>query len=185
MPDTDTTRHLLGHPLPACIPLSRTLHSSSEQHTLNSDTDDGSSIDLFMISLSSPILLFCSDQLQSVVGGLEELSRSVDELKTKEQDLKVFGYSTHEDLESLQRLRDESALEFDLLSDPEEQFTKALSLPIISDQPLLLLLREGQVTRAQHVDLKSSSTMTEVRKMLRTDKEVEDDWNREKEGIQS
>ena len=150
--------HLLGHPLPALIELASTA---------------GGAVDLFLLSLSRPVMLFVYprtgvpgqpsppdwDSLPGAKGCTPHLCGvrdSLSKLKEVEPELEIFGLSTQapdEQKEAASRLE----LPFPLLSDSELQLTKALEIPTLPTKDgstflrrMTLLLRGGQITRVDY-----------------------------------
>ena len=149
--------HLPGHPLPPLIELPST---------------SGGVVDLFLLSLTRPVLLFiyprtgapgeqiqetwnqipgargCTPELCSVRDGIQSLL-------AREPTLAIFGLSTQGtdyQTEVVQRL----GLPFPLLSDSEFALQSGLDLPTFEWQStrylqrITLLLREGQITQVQY-----------------------------------
>lgn len=91
--EEELTRHLMGHPLPALI----NLPSTSSSNSSSSDTDPTSSssppsveADLFMLSLTSPILVYCFSDNSPTTStnthqGLANFNAVVPLLKDKER----------------------------------------------------------------------------------------------------
>ena len=171
--------HLLGHPLPALIDLAST---------------SGTTVDLFTLSLRQPILLFLypstSTPLRptppnwSAIPGalgctphLTTLSTHLPQLLSKEPELKIFGLSTQahtEQMESKERLK----LPFDLLSDEQEELTKALDIPTFEVEGkrylrrMTLLLRGGQVTRVDYPIEMPGEAAKRAEGLLRSEQEL-------------
>ena len=170
--------HLLGHPLPALIDLPST---------------SSTTIDLFTLSLRSPIMLFLHPRLSTPISPtpstwstipnasgctrhLTSVNTVLPQLLAKEPQLKVFGLSTQrpaEQAEAKQRLN----LEFDLVSDEAGQLGEALDIPSfhVEGQKYLkrmtLLLNGGQVTRVDYPVEPDEAAQRAVR-LLRTEQEL-------------
>lgn len=136
MPESDRAAfHLPGHPLPALINLKNT---------------QGDSIDLFIASLSRPILVCAhnlgAEQDSPALRYLSSISASLAALRTQAPEIGVYGLSTSE-------TRDRG-FGFPQLTDTRAELTKALELPADGDPPVLrlctMLLKEGQVTRIDY-----------------------------------
>jgi peroxiredoxin len=149
--------HLPGHPLPPLIELAST---------------SGGFVDLFLLSLTRPVLLFvyprtakpgeqiqeswnqipgargCTPELCGVRDGLQPLLK-------KEPDLAIFGLSS-QSTEYQQEVSQRLHLPFPLLSDSEFKLQEPLGLPTLEWQStkylqrITLLLREGQITQVQY-----------------------------------
>lgn len=149
--------HLPGHPLPAVT----MLHSTDAAQP---------QIDLFMLSLSRPVLLCAFSFPTRVTAQGEEVDcgptqpstlqlvsvkEHMDTLKKCEPDLLVFGLSTYSPT-CQSRIHATLGLPFPLLSDAKREFSDKLELPMREDggmqvlQRCTLLLREGQVTRIDY-----------------------------------
>lgn len=141
--------HLPGHPLPALVELA----STDEQER---------KVDLFMTSLSRPILLttFAARGAPQLLALKEHLAQ----LRAYSPQLAVYGLSTHTPAEQSQLAR-ELSLPFALLSDQHGELTRQLELPSdcaggaasTADTPMqyalrrgTMLLKEGQVTRLDY-----------------------------------
>ena len=106
--EAETTRHLMGHPLPALINLPCTGSSSSAEE-----------VDLFMLSLSSPIQVYCFSTAGSMNHeGLVNFNAVVPRLKEKErrnqhgkegEEMAAFAL-TLDDFQMCQRVKQESKL---------------------------------------------------------------------------
>ncbi|PWN53282.1 hypothetical protein IE53DRAFT_310526 [Violaceomyces palustris] len=149
--------HLLGHPLPALIEL---------------DSTCGSKVDLFMLSLSRPVMIFAYPKTgrpgQQVPTGWDlipgargctphlcSVRDSIQPLLAAEPDLVIYGLSlqdTEYQREAVRRLE----LPFHILSDSKLELTTALELPTFEVQGetflkrFTLLLRGGQITRVDY-----------------------------------
>ncbi|KDN52273.1 hypothetical protein K437DRAFT_277676 [Tilletiaria anomala UBC 951] len=149
--------HLMGHPLPALTPLQST---------------DGGEVDLFLLSLSKPCLIFIypltgvpgkkvSDSWNAIPGArgctsnLCSVRDSISALTKREPELSIFGLSTQStayQTEAVQRLK----LPFSLLSDEKLEFADKLDLPTFEWEGkrvlkrMALLLRGGQITRVSY-----------------------------------
>jgi peroxiredoxin len=165
---TKEAQHLPGHPLPPLIELSST---------------SGGYIDLFLLSLKRPILVFIYprtgapgeqikdswNQIPGARGCTPELCSIRDDIQPlllKEPDLAIFALSTQTteyQQEVVQRLK----LPFPILSDCEFKLQKALDLPTFEWQStkylqrITLLLREGQITQI-HYPVFPSNTAAKV-----------------------
>lgn len=165
--------HLGGHPLPPLIELEST---------------KGGYIDLFLLSLQRPVLLFIyprtasegeqvPDSWKSIPGAfgctshLRSIQESLPSLQAKEKDLAIFGLSGQSSKEQKQ-FSDRFKLEFSLLSDKDLLLQKALDLPTFTWnqntylQRITLLLREGQVTQFQFPIPQPTKAAEEALKML-------------------
>ncbi|PWN37802.1 uncharacterized protein FA14DRAFT_130712, partial [Meira miltonrushii] len=165
--------HLGGHPLPPLIELEST---------------SGGYIDLFLLSLQRPVLLFIyprtasegeqvSDSWKNIPGAfgctshLRSVQESVKTLQAKEKDLVVFGLSGQSAKEQ-KSFSDRFKLGFPLLSDKDLLLQKALDLPTFTWnqntylQRITLLLREGQVTQYQFPIPQPTKAAEEALKML-------------------
>lgn len=152
--DDGGARHLMGHPLPALTPLPST---------------SGEPVDLFLLSLSKPVLLFIyprtgppgeniAAEWNAIPGArgftpnLCSVRDSIGPLRANEPDLQIFGLST-QSTKYQSEVVDRLHLPFAILSDEKRDFTQKLDLPTLEweGQKLLkrmtLLLRGGQVTR--------------------------------------
>ncbi|TKY84759.1 hypothetical protein EX895_005839 [Sporisorium graminicola] len=174
--------HLLGHPLPALIDLAST---------------SGTTVDLFTLSLRSPIMLFLypstSSPLRatpatwSTIPGatgctphLTSVNAHLPTLLAKEPELKIFGLSTQphaEQLEAKTRL----GLKFDLLSDETDALREALDIPSFEVEGrryfrrMTLLLRGGQITRLDYpVDVPQEAARR-AEGLLRSEQELMDE----------
>ncbi|UZJ52326.1 hypothetical protein CBS101457_001646 [Exobasidium rhododendri] len=148
--------HLPGHPLPPLIELAST---------------SGGFVDLFLLSLTRPILLFIyprtakageqvKDSWNSIPGArgcTPELCCIRDEIQpllARESNLAIFGLSSQTN-DYQQEVSKRLQLPFPLLSDSDFKFQAALELPTFQWesvnylQRITLLLREGQVTQVQ------------------------------------
>ncbi|EPQ26884.1 uncharacterized protein PFL1_05519 [Pseudozyma flocculosa PF-1] len=130
--------HLLGHPLPAIIDL---------------DSTAGGTVDLFILSLSKPVLLFLYPQSTSSAALLASYAQHLPPLRRIEPDLHIFGLSTQPHAEQLHDVAKHD-IPFPLLSDEHRQLTQALDIPTVPAQGstsvfkhLTLLLNGGQITR--------------------------------------
>lgn len=97
-----SVRHLIGHPLPALIELEST------------STKDGT-LDLFMVSLSTPAVVFCFDASSTDVDeSLRSLDEAVAALRAKEgageDGLHVFALCTNGDVEQLKQVKSDLKL---------------------------------------------------------------------------
>lgn len=181
-PEDRAAFHLLGHPLPALIDLAST---------------SGTTVDLFALSLRSPILLFLYPSTASplretpaswstIPGAtgctphLTTASSSLQNLLAKEPSLEIFGFSTQshaEQLEAKQRLN----LKFDLLSDEKEEFVRALDIPTFEVEGkryvkrMTLLLNSGQVTRVDYPIKEPQEAAKRAEDLLRTEQELMDE----------
>lgn len=161
---------LMGHPLPSLCYLPSTSSSSSSSEE----------IDLFIQSLSKPILLFLYPNSNILITNyFHFLNRDlINSWKVKEPELEIYALSTQSSetqVKQLQALSKSSQFSsvFDsstpnsksdvtLLSDSKLEFTNFLELPTFSAAPfnrgkdgkslknLILLLRGGQITRLYH-----------------------------------
>ncbi|WFD02784.1 hypothetical protein MOBT1_001469 [Malassezia obtusa] len=149
--------HLPGHPLPALTSL---LSTDAEQPK----------VDLFMVSLSRPVLL-CAfsfptratehgeevDCAPTQPSGQQLLAfkSHLAELRKWEPQLLVYGLSTYSP-PCQSRIHAALGLPFPLLSDPTREFCDKLELPTYEEggvrllRRCTLLLREGQVTRIDY-----------------------------------
>lgn len=122
--------HLPGHPLPALINLDA----------------GGRGVDLFMESLSAPILLCAHHPGGDSARYLASLNASLASLQAQKPDLRVYGLSTS-------KPRDWS-WGFPLLHDAAAALTKALELPADGDPPALrlctMMIKEGQIARVDY-----------------------------------
>ena len=147
--------HLIGHPLPVLTNLACT---------------DRGSVDLFMVSLSRPILVssLSLPTLQTDRGSqidlhaalscdgarqLESLGCQYGALKQTKPELALYGLCTH-NLDDLARVREAMQLPFELLSDPDADLASKLELPMSQHNdwalmPCTLLMEEGRIL---HVD---------------------------------
>lgn len=165
--------HLGGHPLPPLIELEST---------------KGGFIDLFLLSLQRPVLLFIyprtasegeqvSDSWKNIPGAfgctshLNSVQDSLSILQAKEQNLAIFGLSVQSSQEQ-KAFSDRFQLNFPLLSDHTLLFQKALDLPTFTWnqktylQRITLLLREGQITQFQFPIPHPTKAAEEALKML-------------------
>lgn len=122
--------HLPGHPLPALINLDAC----------------GVGVDLFMESLSAPVLLCAHHPGSDSARYLASLNASLSALQAQKPGLRVYGLSTS-------KPRDWS-WGFPLLHDSAATLTKALELPADGNPPALrlctMILKEGQITRVDY-----------------------------------
>lgn len=165
--------HLGGHPLPPLIELEST---------------SGGYIDLFLLSLQRPVLLFIyprtasegeqiSDSWKNIPGAfgctshLQSVQESLKTLQSKEKDLVIFGLSGQSSQEQ-KSFSDRFKLDFPLLNDKDLLLQKALDLPTFTWnqntylQRITLLLREGQVTQYQFPIPQPTKAAEEALKML-------------------
>jgi peroxiredoxin len=171
--NTQEAVHLAGHPLPPLIELPST---------------SGGYIDLFLLSLKRPVLLFIYPRTAAPGEKVPEswndipgargcsphlcgVRDNVKVLEDRERDLAIFGLSnqsTAYQSEAVQRLR----LPFPLLSDANGELRKALDLPTFHWQGqtflqrITLLLREGQITQVQYPVFPPNTAAIEALKML-------------------
>ncbi|WFC98464.1 hypothetical protein MYAM1_001192 [Malassezia yamatoensis] len=160
--------HLPGHPLPALT-------------ILQSTDRGGPEVDLFLLSLSRPILLSrnerqeidCSDSHPSSLQLLSFKSHLA-ALKSREPNLVVFGLSTQPE-ECQSYVHKKLGLPFPLLSDSKGTFSQQLELPSYEQdgrqllQRCVLLLREGQVTRVDYPLTDPSKAALRAEYMLQRD----------------
>ena len=147
--------HLIGHPLPVLTNLACT---------------DRGSVDLFMASLTRPILVstLSLPTLQTDRGSqinfhaalscdgarqLESLGCQYSALKQAIPELALYGLCTH-NLDDLARVREAMQLPFELLSDPDADLASKLELPVSQHDdrallPCTLLMEEGRIV---HID---------------------------------
>ena len=147
--------HLIGHPLPVLTNLACT---------------DRGSVDLFMVSLSRPILVssLSLPTLQTDRGSqidlqaalscdgarqLESLGCQYSALKQAKPELALYGLFTH-NVDDLARVREAMQLPFELLSDPDAGLASKLELPVSQHDgrallPCTLLMEEGRIV---HID---------------------------------
>lgn len=173
--------HLLGHPLPALIDLPST--ASSEE-----------TVDLFNASLAGPILLFVYPKTgvpgkpnppgwDAIPGArgctphLASVAQYLPTLRARQSNVTVYGLSTQSrdyQREVKQRLK----LPFDLLSDADRQFTKALDVPTFTVEGesylkrMTLLLQDGQITRVDYPIPRPDQAAHRALDLLRTDGEL-------------
>ncbi|WFD42550.1 hypothetical protein MPSI1_001196 [Malassezia psittaci] len=168
--------HLPGHPLPAL--------------TILQSTDRGEpEVDLFLLSLSRPILLCtfsyptqvrnkrqeidCSDSHPSSLQLLSFKSQ-IAALKSREPNLLVYGLSTYPE-ECQSYVHKKLGLPFPLLSDSKGTFSQQLELPSYEQDGVrllercVLLLREGQVTRVDYPLSDPSKAALRAEYMLQRD----------------
>lgn len=174
--------HLLGHPLPALIDLAST---------------SGTTVDLFTLSLRSPIMLFLypstSSPLRatpaswSTIPGatgctphLTSVNSHLPQLLSKEPSLQIFGLSTQpatEQLEAKTRLN----LDFHLLSDESQQLREILDIPTFECEGkkyfkrMTLLLRGGQITRLDYPIERPEEAARRAEGLLRSEQELMDE----------
>lgn len=171
--DTKAAFHLPGHPLPPLIELSSTA---------------GGFVDLFLLSLSRPILVFIYprtaapgekvpdswNQIPGARGCTPELCSIRDELQPllkKEPNLTIYGLSS-QSTDYQQEVATRLRLPFPLLSDSECKLQKALDLPTFQWesktylQRITLLLREGQVTQIHYPVFPSNTAAKEALRLL-------------------
>lgn len=168
--------HLPGHPLPALVSLPCT---------------DGASVDLFMLSLTRPVLLslfpWRSQDAGASAGADLGASRSHDSVQQLQSiktymprlrdcmpDLVVYGLSTSP-CAVLTQLRDTLQLPFESLSDHRREWADKLELPTTQEEngPALrrctLLLKEGQITRLDFPLRQPSEAGARALELLRRD----------------
>ncbi|PWN23427.1 hypothetical protein BCV69DRAFT_281043 [Microstroma glucosiphilum] len=164
----DPLLHLIGHPLPACIDspcTSGNLLSGSTNGVAGAEGTDGtagSTIDLFLLSLQKPILLFlfpgvgagavqgdtpslssssssnCKSNLpaRACVSHLLSVQRCLASLRAAER--KTTGGELEifgmstAPLRELEEWKERLGVEFHLLSDSSLRFTQALELPLLA-----------------------------------------------------
>ncbi|KAN0065257.1 hypothetical protein ACQY0O_001754 [Thecaphora frezii] len=145
-PEDRSAFHLLGHPLPALIDLPST---------------SGSTVDLFLLSLRKPILLFLYPQTVSYSRSFSSWLPHLGALRSIEPDLEILALSTQPPAAQLvdhQTLK----LQFHLVSDHMRQLATALDIPTQPTKQdngqgeetvfrnLTMLLRGGQITRIDY-----------------------------------
>lgn len=143
--------HLFGHPLPAFVPLACT-------------DETVFSVDLFMDSLSRPILISTfamppdaqAMHNSEAAHQLASLKAYTKALVQEKPNMAVYAMST-QNIDLLRTLRNELKLPFHLLSDTSAQLTDKLELPHTRDEvghvalePCTLFMEEGRVALAQY-----------------------------------
>jgi peroxiredoxin len=167
--------HLPGHPLPPLIELPST---------------SGGTVDLFLTSLTRPVLLFIYprtaspgesvkeswNQIPGARGCTPELCNIRDETKSlldREPSLAIFALSTQPTTVQ-QEVAKRLNLSYPILSDSDLKLQSALDLPTLTWestkylQRITLLLREGQVTQVNYPVFPSNKAVEFALEMLGT-----------------
>ncbi|PKI83945.1 hypothetical protein MVES1_002193 [Malassezia vespertilionis] len=170
--------HLPGHPLPALIGLCSTDSKNTP-------------VDLFMLSLSRPVLLCAVSFPTKRVGQdtvvdlhdataqpcglqLQSIKDCMPALLACEPNLAVYGLSTHSPACS-QRIHSALGLPFPLLADTDCSFSEQLELPRQNDnghallRRCTMLLREGQITRLDYPLVHPTQAGARAEEMLQRD----------------